>query len=89
MQIEPQSGPRETALNRLLGELWPVVGLGEMGQPDGRRLGRSPNCLHEELGAAGIGKVTRVRQNPSLQPLGIWTPAEHRLIMVRFQNDET
>ena len=88
MQIKPHSCLGEAALNSLLGEVWPIVGLGEMGQPDGRRSGRSPDRLREQFGATSVREVTRVRENAALQMLGIWTPAKHSLIMVRLQDDQ-
>src|SRR3954447_11698289 len=84
MQIKSQSCLGEAALNSLLGEMWPVVGLGEMGQPDGRRPGRSPDRLRKQLSAASVREVTRVRENSALKALGIGTPAKHRLVMVRL-----
>ncbi len=75
-------------MNRLLGEVRPVVGLGEMRQPDGRRLSRSPDGPCQQVGAPGVREVTRVRQDAALEALRIWTATKHRLVMVRFQDDQ-
>ena len=79
--------PGPAALNSLLGELWAVVGLGEMGQPDGRRPGRSLDRLRNSR------RSRRSRGDPSQREcgaagVGIGTSAKHRLVMVRFQDDQ-
>jgi hypothetical protein len=87
VQIEPYAHLGQPTLDRLLGEMRPVVGLGEMRQPDGRRLGRALYGSCQQVGAPGVREVTRVRQDAAAEVLRIWTSTKHRLIMVRFQHD--